>query len=77
MSAVKDFIVSRVDWAEIRAVENTNGTVDIVLRLDGTFSNRTADDPDAVEVMRERLLRALRADGVSEAAIARGRLLQH
>jgi hypothetical protein len=76
MSALRDFIVSRLDWAEIRAVETTAGSVDIVLRLDGTYRNTALDDPDVVEGMRHRFLEALRADGVSEEDIARGRLLR-
>jgi hypothetical protein len=65
-----------VGLAEVRAVKTTTGSVDIVLRLDGTYSNDALDDPGAVEELRRRLLQALAADGVSETAIARGRLLR-
>ena len=47
-----------------------------MLRLDGTYSSDAMDTPDLTEVIRTRSLHALRADGVSEADIARGRLLR-
>jgi hypothetical protein len=76
-SEIAKFLAERADFAEIRAVENQTGGIDIMLRLDGTyFDPDVMDDPGLVEYFRKRLLAALRADGVPERDIKASRLLR-
>ena len=69
MCATGRVMRERVPWLKLIVAPNDRGGVDVLLRLDGSYR----PDGGAVEAakrLREALVGALEADGVSELEIA-------
>lgn len=64
---LREFMENRDRWLEVMTVPAPNGGHDIVLRLDGTYTEHA--DPAEVEELRahfaERVAQALQRDGIT------------